>query len=103
MSVVKSRKNDHLSNNYKDFLTLEGGIPSFVKWNALVKESMDYAFKYGTDFLFHHPGVVDPYVGRASADPTLSREVNKFLVGETTAKQALIDTGKAWRDMLGIK
>lgn len=77
--------------------------PAIVKWKALVKESMDYAFKYGTDFLFRHPGVVDPYVGRASADPTLSREVNKFFVEETTAKQALTDTGKAWRDMLGIK
>jgi multiple sugar transport system substrate-binding protein len=77
--------------------------PAIAKWKDNVKAEMDYSFKYGTDFLFRHPGVVDPYVGRATADPTFSREVNKFFAGETSAKQALTATASAWRDMFGIK
>ncbi|TCL70041.1 carbohydrate ABC transporter substrate-binding protein (CUT1 family) [Hydrogenispora ethanolica] len=77
--------------------------PAIAKWKDLVKESMDYSFKYGTDFLFRHPGIVDPYVGRATADPTFSREMNRFISGESSAKQALTATGEAWREMFGIK
>jgi multiple sugar transport system substrate-binding protein len=77
--------------------------PAIAKWKDLVKASMDYSFKYGTDFHLRHPGVVDPYVGRATADPTYSREINKYLAGETSAKQALTATANAWRDMFGIK
>lgn len=76
---------------------------AIAKWKDNVKTSMDSAFKYGTDFLFRYPGVVNPYVGRATADPTFAREINKFYTGESSAKQSLTNVTNAWREMFGIK
>lgn len=76
--------------------------PSIAKWEEIIKASMEYSFKYGTDFHLRHPGVVDPYVGRATADPTYNREMNKFFAGQATPEQALRAIANEWRDMFGI-
>lgn len=77
--------------------------PSIAKWETVIKASMEYSFKYGTDFHLRHPGVVDPYVGKATADPVYNREMNKFFAGETTPEKALKAVANAWRDLFGIK
>ncbi|HBR28720.1 MAG TPA: hypothetical protein DD789_04665 [Firmicutes bacterium] len=76
--------------------------PSIAKWEEVIRTSMENSFKYGTDFHLRHSGVVDPYVGRATADPTYNREMNKFFAGQATAEQVLKAIANEWRDIFGI-
>lgn len=76
--------------------------PSIKKYKDVIKESIELAYKYGTDFQFRHD-TVNPHLGEALSMPTLSTELNKFLAGDVTAEQALKNVANTWRKRFGIK
>ncbi len=78
-------------------------VPAIQKWDRVVKKSMEYAFEYGTDFQFRNSGAINPYLGLAVSDPTLSTQVNNFMAGQVSAEQALKTVAKAWREIFNVK
>ncbi len=77
--------------------------PDIARWGDIVKKSMDYAYKYGTDFQFRNGGAINPYFGRAIAAPVYSDELSKAITGQVTPEQALRTIAKSWRDSFGLK
>jgi len=77
--------------------------PQISKWKDIVKKTMNLAFEYGTDFQFRNDGAINPNLGNALADPILNKEINRFLLGEITAEEALKNVADSWREKFNLK
>jgi multiple sugar transport system substrate-binding protein len=77
--------------------------PAIKRWSNIVKESMNYAYEYGTDYQFRNGGVVNPYAGRAVSSPVFTNELSKAVSGQKSSEQALKTVAKSWREMFNIK
>jgi multiple sugar transport system substrate-binding protein len=77
--------------------------PAIKRWKPVIKQSIDYAFKYGTDFQLRNSGKINPYFGLAVSDPTLTTQLNNFMAGQITAEQALKTVAKTWRERFNLK
>jgi len=76
--------------------------PAIMKYGDIIKKTMGLAPKYGFDFTTRFD-TVNPYLGEALSDPTLTTEMNKFFHEDVTAEQALKNVANAWRKRFDIE
>lgn len=77
--------------------------PFMRKYQNQIKQAIECAQKYGSDFHLENPGVVNPYVGEAVTNPVFAGQLAEFVAGKVTAEQALRTIADTWRKNLNIK